>query len=119
MSQMFLSWLLVIMFPKYMLIIWFFEHRNHTFENLILCRNMTMDVEDDCDLSAANKDLPTPTPKGFTLMDEIKGLKLMVYEVANKQNTVEKVYLFFLKYATISAMLLGIKYFYCITENYG
>ena len=78
-----------------------------------------MDVEDDCDLSAANKDLPTPTPKGFTLMDEIKGLKLMVYEVANKQNTVEKVYLFFLKYATISAMLLGIKYFYCITENYG
>jgi hypothetical protein len=58
-----------------------------------------MDSIDDFDESAANKDSPAPTPKGLTLedvMEEIKGLKLIVYEVANKQNTVEKVHLFYL-----------------------
>jgi hypothetical protein len=90
---------LVMWCTKFMIIILCFEHHNNTSENICFCRQHTMDSIDDFDESAANKDSPAPTPKGLTLedvMEEIKGLKLIVYEVANKQNTVEKVHLFYL-----------------------
>jgi hypothetical protein len=76
-----------------MLIILFFEQINNKthLKTNVYCRQHTMDGEDDFDVSSA---------KVLTLedvMEEIKGLKLIVSEMANKQNTVEKVYVFYIQ----------------------